>query len=152
MILTTVCYIEMNGKYLMLHRTKKEKDLNKGKWIGIGGKFEKGESPEECIIREVEEETGLLLKSYKLRAVVTYTFTEFEDEYMYIFTSNDFEGNLTECDEGDLKWIEKEKVMELNLWEADKIFLEKLKKDNNFFTMKCEYDGDKLVNYSLNEY
>lgn len=152
MILTTVCYIEKNGKYLMLHRTKKEKDLNKGKWIGIGGKFEKGESPEECIIREVKEETGLLLKSYKLRAVVTYTFTEFEDEYMYIFTSNNFKGNLTECDEGELKWIEKEKVMELNLWEADKIFLEKLKKDNNFFTMKCEYDGDNLVNYSLNEY
>ena len=152
MILTTVCYIEKNGKYLMLHRTKKEKDLNKGKWIGVGGKFEKGESPEECVIREVKEEAGLLLKSYKLRAVITYTFTEFEDEYMYIFTSDDFEGNLTKCDEGELKWIEKEKVMELNLWEADKIFLEKLKNENNFFTMKCEYNGDSLVNYSLNEY
>lgn len=152
MILTTICYIEKNEKYLMLHRTKKKNDINKNKWIGIGGKFEKGESPEECIVREVKEETGLLLKSYRLRGIITYTFTSFETEYMYIFTSDNFEGDLIECNEGELEWIDKEKVMDLNLWEADRIFLEKIEKDSNFFTMKCEYDGDKLIRYTLNEY
>ncbi len=154
MVLTTICYIEKQGKYLMLYRNKKKKenDINKDKWLGIGGKFEKGESPEECIIREVKEETGLLLKSYKLRGMVTYTFTSFEEEYMYIFTSDDFEGSLIECDEGELHWVDKEKITDLNIWEGDRIFLKKLKENNNFFSMKCEYDGDKLISYKLNEY
>lgn len=152
MFLTTICYIEKDDKYLMLHRTKKENDINKGKYIGIGGKFETGESPEECIVREVKEETGLLLKSYKLRGIITYTFTNYESEYMYVFTSKEFEGNLLECNEGDLSWVDKDKVLNLNLWEGDKIFLKELDKDNVFFTMKCEYDGDKLVKYTLNEY
>ena len=149
---TTICYIEKDGKYLMLHRNKKKIDINKDKWIGVGGKFEKGESPEECVIREVKEETGLILKSYKLRGVITYNLLGIDDEYMYIFTSDDFEGELTNCNEGDLEWVEKDKIYELNLWEADKIFLKKLNDDDNFFTMKCVYDKDKLISYCLNEY
>ena len=151
-MLTTICYIEENGKYLMLHRNKKKIDINKDKWIGIGGKFEKGESPEECIQREVKEETGLCLKSYRLRGVITYNFADFEEEYMYIFTSDSFEGEITSCDEGELKWVDKDKIFDLNIWEGDRIFLNKLNENCNFFTMKCLYDGDKLINYSLNEY
>lgn len=152
MILSTICYIEKNNKYLMLHRTKKEKDISKDKWIGIGGKFENNESPEECIKREVFEETGLKLKTFKLRGIVTYTSKEWETEYMYIFTSNDFEGDLIECNEGDLEWIDKEKIVNLNTWEGDKLFLKKLENDNNFFTMKFEYDGDNLLNYIIYDY
>ena len=105
MILSTLCYIEKDNQYLMLHRTKKKNDMNKDKWIGIGGKFEENESPEECIIREVKEETGLHLKSYQLSCIVTYVSTNWETEYMYVFTSDDFEGNIIECNEGDLQWV-----------------------------------------------
>lgn len=136
----------------MLHRTKKKNDINKDKWIGIGGKFEENESPEECIIREVKEETGLHLKSYQLRCVVTYVSTNWETEYMYVFTSDDFEGDIIECNEGDLQWVDKDKVTRLNTWEGDKIFIEKMQKDNKFFTVKFEYDGDKLLRYELKEY
>ena len=152
MILSTLCYIEKDKKYLMLHRTKKKNDINKDKWLGIGGKFEDGESPEECIIREVKEETGLTLNTYKLRCIVTYVSTNWETEYMYVFTSNDFSGELIECDEGDLQWIQKDRVTELNTWEGDKIFVDKIQKDNNFFTVKFNYDGDKLIKYDLKEY
>ena len=152
MILSTVCYIEKDEKYLMLHRTKKENDINKDKWIGIGGKFEDNESPEECVEREVLEETGLKLNSYKLKCIVTYTSTNWETEYMYVFTSNDFSGDLIECNEGDLQWVEKNKIINLNTWEGDKIFLNKIQKDNTFFTVKFNYDGDKLIKYSLEEY
>lgn len=152
MILSTLCYIEKDGKYLMLHRTKKKNDINKDKWLGVGGKFEDKESPEECILREVKEETGLTLKSYKLRGIVTYVSTTWETEYMYVFTSDDFTGELIECNEGDLQWIDKEEVLRLNTWEGDKIFVEKLQNDNNFFTIKFEYDGEKLFNYDLKEY
>lgn len=153
MILSTICYIEKDNKYLMLHRTKKENDINKNKWIGVGGKFEEGESPEECIIREVKEETGLTLKEYQLRGIVTYVSTTWETEYMHIFTANDFEGELIECNEGDLQWIEKNKIGDLNLWEGDKIFLKKLLKENSsFFSIKFEYDGDKLIRYTIKEY
>lgn len=151
-MLTTICYIEKDGKYLMLHRTKKEKDINKGKWIGVGGKFEEGESPEECIIREVKEETGLTLKTYDLRGLVTYNFGNNQIEYMYIFTSDNFEGELIECNEGELVWIEKEKVTTLNTWEGDKIFLEKIKNKGKFFTMKMKYNGDTLLECKIKEY
>lgn len=153
MILSTVCYIEKDNKYLMLHRTKKKNDVNKDKWIGIGGKFEERESPEECIVREVKEETGLTLKSYKLRCIVTYVSPSWETEYMYVFTSDDFEGELaSECNEGDLQWIDKSQIANINTWEGDKIFIEKMQNDDNFFTLKLEYNDDKLVNYELNEY
>lgn len=152
MILSTLCYIEKDNQYLMLHRTKKKNDINKDKWIGIGGKFEENESPEECIIREVKEETGLHLKSYQLRCIVTYVSTNWETEYMYVFTSDDFEGNIIECNEGDLQWVNKDEVTKLNTWEGDKIFIEKMQKDKNFFTVKFEYDGDKLLRYALKEY
>lgn len=149
---TTTCYIEKDGKYLMLHRVKKKNDMNKGKWIGVGGKFEEGESPEECLVREVKEETGLILNSYELRCVVTYVSDKYETEQMYVFTSNNFEGELIECDEGNLEWIDKDKILELNIWEGDKFFIEKMQKDNRFFTLKVEYKGDMLVNYKINEY
>lgn len=152
MILSSLCYIEKNGKYLMLHRTKKENDINKDKWLGIGGKFEEGESPEECVIREVKEETGLTLKSYKLRCIVTYVSTTWETEYMYVFTSDNFEGNLIECNEGDLEWIDKEQITKLHTWEGDKFFVEKIQNDDTFFTIKFEYDGDKLLKYYIKEY
>lgn len=152
MILSTLCYIEKDNQYLMLHRTKKKNDINRDKWIGIGGKFEENESPEECIIREVKEETGLRLKSYQLRCIVTYVSTNWENEYMYVFTSDDFEGNIIECNEGDLQWVNKDEVTKLNTWEGDKIFIEKMQKDKNFFTVKFEYDGDKLLRYALKEY
>ena len=130
MILSTLCYIEKDDKYLMLHRTKKKNDINKDKWLGIGGKFEEGESPEECIVREVMEETGLKLNSYQLRTIVTYVSTNWETEYMYVFTSNEFEGNLIPCDEGELHWIQKNEILQLSLWEGDRIFLERLLKDD----------------------
>ena len=152
MINLTLCYIEKDGKYLMLHRTKKKNDINKDKWLGIGGKFEDGESPEECIIREVKEETGLTLNSYKLRCIVTYVSTTWETEYMYVFTSNDFKGEQIECNEGDLQWIDKNEIIKLNTWEGDKIFVEKIQNDDTFFTIKFEYDDEKLIKYKLIEY
>lgn len=152
MILSTLCYIEKDGQYLMLHRTKKKNDLNKDKWLGIGGKFEEGESPEECIVRETREETGLILKGYKLCCIVTYVSTNWETEYMYVFTSKDFEGEIIECNEGDLQWVDKDKVVDLNTWEGDKIFLEKIQNGDGFFTVKFEYDGEKLLRYDVNDY
>lgn len=152
MILSTLCYIEKDGKYLMLHRTKKKKDINKNKWLGVGGRFEEGESPEECIVREVKEKTGLTLKNYQLRGIVTYISNKWETEYMYVFTATEFEGNIIECDEGDLEWIEKEKVNTLPTWAGDHIFMDKLQKNSGFFSVKFEYDGEKLVRYHLKEY
>ena len=152
MLLTTLGYIEKDGRYLKLHRTKKKNDMNKDKWLGIGGKFEEGESPEECMIREAKEETGLTLKSCDLRAVITFVSNIYEAEHMYLFTSNSFEGELIECNEGELKWVDKEDVISLNAWEGDKLFLEKLFNNDSFFTMKVEYNGDKMVNYKINEY
>jgi 8-oxo-dGTP diphosphatase len=152
MINTTLCYIERDNKYLMLHRTKKENDLNEGKWIGVGGKFEKDETPEECLLREVKEETGLILTNYQLRAVITFKSNEWETEYMYLFTANEFSGELISCNEGDLEWVNKNQILDLNIWEGDRIFLEKIIKDNQFFTLKVVYEGNKLVESILKEY
>lgn len=152
MINTTLCYIEKDNKFLMLHRTKKENDLNEGKWIGVGGKFEKGETPEECLLREVKEETGLTLIKYRLRAVITFILNEWGTEYMYLFTANEFSGELRECNEGDLQWVDKKDILKLNIWNGDKIFLKKLIEDDNFFTLKVVYDGDRLVESVIKDY
>ena len=149
---TTLCYIEKENKYLMLHRTSKKKDGNKDKWIGVGGHFEKGESPEECLLREVKEETGLELTSYQFRGIVTFISNEWPDEYMCLYTADRYTGDIGNCDEGELVWVEKEKIMDLNIWEGDKIFLKLLMENQPFFSLKLEYKGDKLVNTVLNKY
>lgn len=143
---TTLCYIEKNNKYLMLHRTKKTNDPNKEKWIGVGGKIEKDESVEECLLREVMEETGLVLTEYQYRAKIYFYSDTYDDEIMYLYTATEFTGELTECKEGELAWIEKSDVLNLNLWEGDKVFLQKiLKGDIQPFIMKLYYEGEKLV-------
>lgn len=149
---TTLCYIEKNNKYLMLKRDKKKNDLNEGKWIGIGGHFEEGESPEECLLREVYEETGIHLKSYNLRGIVTFISDKCETEYMHLFTSDNFTGELHQCDEGTLKWIDKNDVLNLNIWEGDKIFLKLILTEHKFFSLKLVYKGDKLIENKLIEY
>ena len=149
---TTLCYIEKENKYLMLHRTSKKKDGNKDKWIGVGGHFEKGESPEECLLREVKEETGLELTSYQFRGIVTFISDEWPDEYMCLYTADRYTGDIGNCDEGELVWVEKGKIMDLNIWEGDKIFLKLLTENQPFFSLKLEYKGDKLVNTLLNKY
>lgn len=146
---STLCYIEKDGKYLMLHRIKKENDVNRDKWIGIGGKFEDGESPEECMLREAKEETGLDIDRYSFRAIVTFVSDIYETEYMHLFTADGFTGNISDCDEGCLEWIEKEKLYDLTLWEGDRIFLKLIEKPCPFFSLKLEYRGDKLVSAVL---
>ena len=147
---TSLCYIERGGKYLMLHRVKKTVDENKDKWIGIGGKFEEGESPEDCVMREVSEETGLTLNSWQYRGIVTFVSDEWGTEYMHLFTSDDFSGTPCECDEGVLEWIEKERLLSLPIWEGDKIFLRLLDTDEPFFSLKLCYQGDTLIQAVLN--
>lgn len=147
---TSLCYIERDGKYLMLHRVKKTVDENKDKWIGIGGKFEEGESPEDCVIREVLEETGLTLNSWRYCGIVTFVSDEWGTEYMHLFTSDDFSGKPRECDEGVLEWIEKERLLSLPIWEGDKIFLRLLDTDEPFFSLKLCYQGDTLIQAVLN--
>ena len=143
---TTLCYIARGRDYLMLHRVKKEKDENKDKWIGIGGKFEEGESPEDCLLREVREETGLTLQSWRYRAIVTFVSDELGTEYMHLFTSDDYSGTLrTDCEEGELRWIDRDALLETNIWEGDKIFLRLLDSDAPFFSLKLRYRGDSLV-------
>ena len=138
---STLCYIEKDGKYLMLYRTVKKKDVNKDKWIGVGGHFELGESPEECVCREVLEETGYRLTSYRFRGLVTFLSGDGVTEYMSLFTADGFEGEEIACDEGELEWVPIEKIGELNLWEGDKIFLRLLAEDAPFFSLKLVYDG-----------
>ena len=140
--LTTLCYMEREGAYLMMHRTKKEKDINKDKWIGVGGHFEYGESPDECLLREVYEETGLTLTSYRARGIITFIYGENEVEYMHLYTADGFTGEIHECDEGELVWIPKEEVKELPIWEGDKIFFRLLSEREDFFSLKLVYDVD----------
>ena len=150
MINTTLCYITRGDEVLMLHRVKKKNDINKDKWIGIGGKFEGDESPDECLLREAREETGLELKSWKCRGVVTFLNEGSFGEYMYLFTADEFEGELKECDEGDLQWISRNFLNELPKWEGDQIFLDLLWKDVPFFLLKLRYNRDKLEEAVLN--
>ena len=148
--LTTLCYLIKDGKYLMLHRIKKQNDLNKDKWVGIGGKFEETESPEQCNAREVFEETGLILNNAKYRGVVTFVSDIWESELMHIFTASDFSGEIRECDEGELVWIDKNDVYSLPIWEGDKIFLKLIEDDNcPFFSLRLQYAGEKLVSAEL---
>ena len=142
---TTLCYIRKGEDYLMLHRIKKENDLNHDKWIGIGGKFEDEESPDDCLLREALEETGLQLTSWQCRGVVTFLNDCCEGEYMYLFTADGFEGNLKECDEGDLQWVSREFLNDLPTWEGDRIFLDLLWQDAPFFLLTLRYDHDTLV-------
>ncbi len=148
---TTLCYIERDGAYLMLHRTKKQNDLNEGKWIGVGGKFEANESPEECLLREVREETGLTLTDYRLRGIVTFVSERWETEYMFLYTASGFTGTLTDCDEGVLKWVPIGEVENLPLWEGDRIFLKLLAQNAPQFSLKLCYDAqDRLISAQLN--
>ena len=151
MINTTLCYITRGDEVLMLHRVKKKNDINQDKWIGIGGKFEGEESPDECLLREAKEETGLTLTSWRCRGVVTFlTENKGEGEFMYLFTADGFEGELKECDEGDLQWIGRDFLDSLPKWEGDKIFLDLLWQDAPFFLLKLRYDHGRLAEAVLN--
>ena len=143
--LTTLCYIEKGDSYLMLHRVSKKHDVNKDKWIGIGGHFEENESPEECLLREAKEETGLTLTSWKFRGIVTFISEGWNTEYMCLYTADGYEGEIIPCNEGVLEWIRKEDLLKLNLWEGDKIFLKLLQENAPFFSLKLAYKGDILT-------
>ena len=149
MKLTTLCYLEKDDHYLMLHRNTKKQDANEGKWIGVGGHFEDGESPEDCLLREVEEETGLRLTDYRFRGIVSFISDRWETEYMCLYTGHDWLGEMHDCTEGTLKWIPKESINELNLWEGDRVFLKLLAEEEAFFSLKLEYEGEKLKSWSL---
>lgn len=143
--MTTLCYVEKEDAYLMLHRVSKKQDVNKDKWIGIGGHFEEGESPEDCLLREAYEETGLTLTSWRFRGMVTFTQEGYGTEYMCLYTADGFSGELKDCDEGILEWVKKEELLKLNLWEGDKIFLRLLNEKAPFFSLKLSYQGDCLI-------
>ena len=144
--LTTLCYIEREDSYLMLHRVSKKNDINKDKWIGIGGHFQVNESPEDCLLREAKEETGLTLTSFRFRGIVTFITDGLEEaEYMHLYTADGFDGEMIDCDEGTLEWVPKSKIPELNLWEGDLIFFKLLEENAPFFSLKLVYQKDKLV-------
>jgi len=148
---TTLCHLERDGKYLMMHRVKKTVDENKDKWIGIGGKFEEGESPEDCLLREVREETGLCLRSWEYRGIVTFVSDEWGTEYMHLFVSDDFTGEVrADCDEGQLEWIDKRELLTKPIWEGDRIFLRLLEQKCPFFSLKLRYTGERLTEAVLN--
>ncbi len=143
---TTLCYIERGMEYLLLHRIKKEHDENRDKWVGIGGKFEEGESPDDCLLREVREETGLQLLRWRYRAVVTFVSDEWGTEYMHLFTADRWSGELrSDCEEGELAWLSREELLRKPIWEGDRIFLRLLDTDRPFFSLKLRYRGDCLV-------
>ena len=146
---TSLCYIEKDGKILLLHKNKK-KDLNLGKWVGVGGKFLEDESPFDCAIRETKEETGLTLKNPQYRAVVTFVSDKWPTEYIHLFYANNFSGELIECDEGNLEWVSIKDIYSLTLWQGDKIFLKLIEDKAPFFSLKLDYSGETLVNAVLN--
>jgi 8-oxo-dGTP diphosphatase len=150
MVNTTLCYLERGDEYLMLHRVKKKNDLNHDKWIGVGGKFLDGESPEECLLRETWEETGLTLTDYRYRGLVTFVSDQWPTEYMHLFTATGWTGEPHECDEGELAWIRKADLLSLPLWAGDKIFLRLLDADEPFFSLKLRYEGETLAQAALN--
>ena len=150
MINSTLCYLERGEDYLMLHRVKKAHDLNHDKWIGVGGKFREGESPEDCILRETWEETGLMLTDYRYRGLVTFVSDQAPTEYMHLFTASRWTGTPHSCDEGELAWIPKAELRALPMWEGDKIFLDLLDRDAPFFSLKLRYEGDRLTRAVLN--
>ena len=150
MLKTTLCYITRGDEVLMLHRVKKKNDVNQDKWIGVGGKFEEGESPEDCLCREVWEETGLKLQSWRYCGIVTFTCEGWEGEYMHLFTSDDFTGELKVCEEGDLQWVSREFLDALPKWEGDTIFLKLMWENAPFFSLKLCYQKDKLLHAALN--
>ena len=146
--LSTLCYIEKEGRYLMLHRTVKKNDVNHDKWIGVGGHFEYGESPEECLLREVKEETGYTLTSWRYRGIVTFVYGEAVVEYMSLYTADGFKGDPIDCDEGELEWIDKSAVPSLELWEGDRIFFRLLDEGREFFSLKLVYDTEDVLRYA----
>lgn len=141
---TTQCYLERDGQYLMLHRTKKENDENKDKWIGVGGKFEEGESPEDCMMREVREETGFSVSQWRYCGIVTFVSDVWPAEQMHIFVCTEWNGVQIVCDEGDLEWIEKQRLLDLTMWEGDKVFLRLIDEKRPFFSLKLCYEGETL--------
>lgn len=148
--LTTLCYLEKDGCYLMMHRIVKKNDINKDKWIGIGGHFEPGESPEECLLRETLEETGLTLLSYRFRGIITFLCDHHPAEYMCLYTSDECAGTMIPCSEGVLEWVPKDQIEQLQLWEGDLIFFRLLTEDAPFFSLKLRYEADTLVEACLN--
>lgn len=149
MKLATLCYLKRNGSTLMLHRIKKQNDMHEGKWNGLGGKLEAGETPEECVIREVEEESGLKITSPRLHGFITFpNFDGVDDWYVFVFTAENFEGELTDSREGVLKWIPDGELFDLNLWEGDRTFIEWML-DGKFFSAKFNYKEGRLVDYSV---
>ena len=150
MLNTTLCYIEKDGAYLMIHRVKKKNDMNHDKWIGVGGKFENAETPFDCARREIKEETGLTVTELNYRGLVTFVSDLYGTEYMHLFTADKFEGEIDyDCDEGRLEWVRKEDVASLPIWEGDKIFFDLLERESRFFSLKLCYEGDKLVSHTL---
>lgn len=151
MLQTTLCYIEQDEKYLMLHRVSKKNDVNKDKWIGVGGKFEPGETPEECLMREVTEETGLTLVNYTFRGIMTFICDNVEPEYIFLYTADEFSGELKSCDEGKLEWVNKKDISKLNIWEGDKLMFKMLDESKKPFSLKLVYRKDELIE-SKNQY
>ncbi|MBQ2990392.1 MAG: 8-oxo-dGTP diphosphatase [Clostridia bacterium] len=149
MLQTTLCYLNQGGKTLMLHRVKKKNDVNHDKWIGVGGKLESGESPEECMLREFAEETALTLTSWKYRGIVTFV-SDTWCEYMHLFSADAYEGTIRECDEGKLEWVDTDRLTQLPIWEGDKVFLRLLAEGEPFFSLKLVYEGERLAGAKLN--
>ncbi len=149
MNVTTLCYVEQDGRYLMLHRVAKENDINRDKWVGVGGHVEEGESPDECLRREVREETGREVIGPRFRGLVTFVSDRWGTEYMCLYTASGLSGAPAACDEGVLEWVEKERVGSLNLWEGDRIFFRLLRENAPFFSLKLRYEGDRLAEWAL---